>query len=149
MRCVVLSLALLVAGCGSPNGPNDNEVVLNLQAIGTTTGYEQCHDGQNLRDCVPLLAPQHFSGVWEFGFEESTFDRKDRASEPVEFEPTPEMRQIAEKRWETDPRYRAYEVEFVGRRSAVVGQFGHFDTLVVVDRLLSMKEVPLPPASPE
>ena len=153
MRQIALLLFLVPVGCGSPSQPSEDVIVLNLLAIGTQTGMERCAEGQALRDCVPLSAPHRTSGIWVRGFEMNLFQPDRRTDGATDFEPDDEMfaqlvsMQKGRELIQQGPEWGSYRVEFIGRRSTVVGQFGRWnrDTLIVVDRMISMREVEPPP----
>jgi hypothetical protein len=98
---------------------------------------------------------ERMQGLWRNGFEESVFCPApaqkcdyvmtgDRA-EPliwldasISFPAEIKMRQLG----------GLYEIEFLGRRSVKPGRYGHmgmFDQQVIVDRLISVREVEPPP----
>lgn len=142
MRRIVLPLLLVLFGCGPQAEQDENVTLLNLMAIGTQTGLERCAPGQDLRECVDLSEPKRMTGIWVAGFEISRFQAQG-SKEASYFEPTIQM---ARQR-KSGREWRSYAVEFVGRSSMVVGQFGNppdYDSLVVADRMISMKEVSQP-----
>jgi hypothetical protein len=103
--------------------------------------------------CYKMTPPRRMRGLWRYEFEGSQFcpspaTRCDYVSSEKRIQP-----QI----WLSIPfhlpdtgkpaREAVYAIDFIGRRTMVPGHYGHmgvFDEEVVVDRLISMKEVEAP-----
>jgi len=143
MKFAALPLLLLVAGCGSANEPAKNEIRVDLNGLEHVTGMERCEHGQDYPGCVDLFAPEKLSGVWEVGFEESSFEPtspKFGAGEGIWLEVSPAL----EKRYYDGVWSRRFAVAFIGRRS-YEGRYGHKGCcrdLVVMDKLISIRELP-------
>lgn len=99
--------------------------------------------------CYKMTKPQRIQGFWNDDFEGSQFCTipKDcfypHVGTWLEFaDPKMEAREPTEK---------LYQVDFIGRRPLHSGSFGHFGlfpTDVVVDRIISIKQVQAPPPQP-
>lgn len=97
-------------------------------------------------DCYEMTPPQHWSGLWEIGWEWTNF-----CPDPAE-----ECEWMSERgTWLTFAKdaYRGskplddgvYRIDFVGRRTKVAGNFGHqasYDHLMIVDRVISIQKIP-------
>jgi len=106
-------------------------------------------------ECFQMTASQRWSGLWRNDFEGSLFCpapaktcgyvARGRRSEPsiwLDFGRPPSA--------EFSPKQHGglYAVEFIGRRTAIPGHHGHmgvFDAEMIVDQLISMKEIEAPP----
>ena len=95
------------------------------------------------RSCVEFLPPQQMKGVWITEFEGSAFLPATDIGLPkgtrIWLEETAAMNEKARA-----PKRRYFEIEIIGRRASRSGQYGHLggaEQLVVVDRLISMREI--------
>jgi hypothetical protein len=107
--------------------------------------------------CFKFTPPKRMQGLWRNQFEGSDYcedqarpcpDKKMNASHG--FSTWLEMRAPLPGARDTPPG-GLYAIDFVGRRSVGAGKFGHFGMWrneVIVDRLLSIKEVEPPPPQP-
>lgn len=100
-------------------------------------------------ECFEMTRPQRWSGLWRAAFEGSRFceDQPNKSATEcsdksvgsrIWFDPN--------RPYETDGRL--YRVEFIGRRTVRPGNFGHMggsEHEMVVDRMISIKEVEAPP----
>jgi hypothetical protein len=90
--------------------------------------------------CFKMTERRRWSGVWVNEFEDSSF-HSGRTNVPLSdsagwwLEPTKPMPRVDGKAW---------LIEFVGRRTKYAGGYGHmgmFDHEIIVDRVISMKEL--------
>ena len=143
----ILAVAMLAACTGNGHGTNAS----NPEAA--------CQGGGEAANCIDFLPAGRMQGVWILGFERSWF------VPGAEGVPDPNRTDLS-KIWLTfangalpDPGLRramdaqggvaVVAIEFDGRRSRDVGQYGHMggaDTIVIVDRIVSARLIgPLPP----
>ena len=107
--------------------------------------WHQVSDRAMFLKCYPFSGPEHFKGVWAFGFETNIY---------VDGE-SPTTKLIEEKLGDTELVMdrepvgpfpagfaRTFAIEFVGRRSLCEMGFPHH--YIVVDRVISQREVDLP-----
>jgi hypothetical protein len=95
--------------------------------------------------CYHMLLDQHWSGLWEIGWEWTNF-----CPDPAKQCDWEANRGI----WLTFAKgaYRGqrppdgvYRIDFIGRRTKAPGNFGHlgaYDHMMVVDRLISIRKIP-------
>ena len=111
---------------------------------------------QKYEDCFRFSAPQRMQGLWRNQFEGSEFceasgrcpDAKVDA-DPAAFTALGMGSPLAGR--EDTPPGGLYAIDFVGRRSVGAGMFGHMGMAkneVIVDRLISIREVEAPPRQP-
>ena len=95
--------------------------------------------------CFKFQEPRRMRGMWLVGLETSEFI--DEYSPSLAMPRNDAMRAT----WLDYPRSQkrpfdgAYEIDLIGRASAIPGHFGHegmSDQVVIVDRILSIKPVP-------
>jgi hypothetical protein len=97
-------------------------------------------------NCFEMTPTQHWSGLWETGWEWSNFC-PDPAKE-CDWMSKRGTWLIFGKDAYRGPKLTddgVYHIEFVGRRTKVAGNFGHmasYDHLMVVDRLISIQKIP-------
>jgi hypothetical protein len=99
-------------------------------------------------DCFEMLPPQHWSGLWNSGWEWSIFCPESAEVCPV----SGAYRGVALRFAKSAPPPDVpgsdgilFRMEFIGRRTKVPGFFSHmgqYKHLMVVDHLISMKQVP-------
>ena len=115
--------------------------------------YEEVVDGTKviasspIDRCVKMSPEQHWRGVWRNDFEGSRF-----CPEPAT---TCDHKTPGERIWLSgtpgQPQGGLYQMDFMGRRTMYKGPYGHMggsDQELVVDRVISMKEVEAPPPPP-
>lgn len=148
MRGLAILIAATLAACTS-SGSGGNTAASD----GACTGLG------SETNCIDFLPAERMRGVWISGFERSWF------VPGAEGVPDPNRTDLR-KTWLTfaggalpDPTLRramdaqggvaVVAIEFDGRRSRDVGQYGHMggaDTIVIVDRIVSARLIgPLPP----
>lgn len=149
---------LLVGGC-SDEGPPPS-AYLRLQdritvalGWGETTCYVETDRGfegfVGTDKCYRMTEPRRMRGVWIDEFEGSRFVPGARSvAEAERAEPQiwldVETKRIAGLFDPDGPSFdaRAFEVDFVGRRTLVAGQYGHLggsDHTMIMDRLISAR----------
>lgn len=163
-------LFVLAASCGRPADEVDRDVPLNLEqehALGKTpaeayldpndralaskpySGGEVPCEGKTTAQCVKMTRPQRWSGIWKNDLEGSRFC--------LSSDPCAEVRD-REQTWLTfegklppgiEPgRGGAYQIEFFGKRTQYPGMYGHLgmsEHEIVVDRLITIREIEPPP----
>lgn len=110
---------------------------------------------QKYEDCFRFTPPHRMRGLWRNQFEGSEYceGSSGKCPDPKETAETGiwlEMRSPLPGANDTPPG-GLYAIDFVGRRSVGAGMFGHFGMAkneVIVDRLLSIREVEAPPRQP-
>lgn len=95
--------------------------------------------------CVRMTESRHWSGVWRYEFEGSTFCqgaaldcRWKKHGEKVF------LAERVERPGQADLLYGIYRVEFRGRKTMFKGSFGHlglYDQLVQVDDMLTIRKI--------
>jgi hypothetical protein len=126
--------------------PCTKTVKENGYTIGTSLPDDQC---------VKFNLPKRFQGLWRNDFEGSMFCVAPAKQCPY----SPENSEERHFTWlemqfhlpgsEDTPPGGLYAIDFVGRQSEYPGVYGHMgmsDQEVIVDRLISIKEVEPPPA---
>lgn len=109
--------------------------------------------------CIKFDAPQRMRGLWRNEFEGSEFC-VEPAQKCSDIDANKRSRPLVwldfAKPGPDSPRPRQYgglyTVDFIGRRTAyrgAYGQMGGFDEMVLVDRMISMKQIEAPPPRPE
>lgn len=177
MRAIlVTSVAALLAACGEQGPPpalND----MQMQELRTASpgmkeacleefrkkGFESADIPREVDACFEMQPPRRWKGLWRNEFEGSQFcpapaqDCGRRFMSPPSkrgerMEPLVWLSFKAPEPVEADFRRTMpgglYSVDFIGRRTAVKGYYGHMGTSeheVVVDRLISIKEIEPPP----
>lgn len=158
-RAAMVLSTMLLAGCrdyGSPAGAYRNwgdrlAVATGLRAMGLVwpckhKKHDQdigdFYEGTPLDECYKMDQPRRWRGVWRNEFEGSRFcpapAKKCSMSSP------------GEMIWldvSKSPDQTLYEVDFIGRRTAVKGRYGHmggFDHELIVDRMISMRQIEPP-----
>lgn len=142
----ILAVAILAACTGNGQGSN------------ASSSDGACTGAGDAANCIDFLPVERMRGVWISGFERSWF------VPGAEGVPDPNRTDLS-KIWLTfangalpDPALRramdaqrgvaVVAIEFDGRRSRDVGQYGHMggaDTIVIVDRIVSARLIgPLP-----
>lgn len=149
MRCWFIILVMATTACGPgarKSVETDDAAHVNLMFT-PVAGIGNCwrEDGEfvGYANCVDFLPPRRMKGIWVAQFEGSAFVPRTDIGVPEDvyiwLEPTAAM----EKRSRGyKPRY--FEIDFVGRRAKYDSQYGHMGgagQLVLVDRLISMREV--------
>ena len=92
--------------------------------------------------CFEMQPRRRWTGVWNKGWEWTSFCEGSGSGCPIASERGATWLTFADgarPRWE--PKDGLHRVEFVGRRSAAPGNFGHlgqYDHLMVVDQLISI-----------
>lgn len=98
--------------------------------------------------CVHMAPPKRWSGLWRNQFEGSRF-----CPAPVR-ECAPDTPGVGIwLSWDKgpDPSGGLYRVEFIGRRTAYPGRYGHLGVAeheMIVDRMLAISELEAPPPEP-
>jgi hypothetical protein len=108
--------------------------------------------------CYKLTEPQRWQGLWRDDFEGSRFCPAPASRCPYH---TPRDKIWLEYSFgvtDTEPRERKvppgglYEVNLIGRRTAVKGNYGHMggsDHALIVDRMISIRQIEAPPKQVE
>lgn len=97
--------------------------------------------------CVKMMPSQHWRGLWRNDFEGSRFCPEPATACDYQ---TPGER-IWLSRTPGRPEGGLYWLEFVGRRTMYKGPYGHMggsDQELLIDRVISMKELEAPPPPP-
>lgn len=153
VRSFVAALLLIVTGCEQRVPKISNESMQELRA-GLPGITEQCLETisfggleatpDRVDKCFQMLPPQRWKGLWRDDFEGSRFCPAPAEScsyaSPgdavwLTFIDTPGWQQGR-------PRGGLYAIEFIGRRTAQKGSYGHLGMSqheVLVDRLISLK----------
>jgi hypothetical protein len=167
MRCAPIAIIALLSSAAAFAGPDDKlppEAYVRLidQQIARSgagvpgrpfpCSYEEVIDGSAevasspTELCVKMLPQQRWRGLWRNQFEGSRF-----CQEPAK---TCDATTPGEKIWLSQtpghPGGGLYWIELVGRRTMYRGPYGHLgmsDHELIIDRVISMKELeaPLPP----
>jgi len=104
-------------------------------------------------ECFKFDRQRRWKGVWTNDFEGSTFCPAGSKC-PIQFSAVPQLiwLEFAPNLSPKESKLGAtYELEFIGRRSIGKGQFGHMgvsENDIIVDRIISMKELRAPPPHP-
>lgn len=137
-----LSLLASIQACRPANEPERNDL----------SSVVRCMEKQEDRDsyllvtkCEPLGPAKEFLGTWFDGFEEAEFEEgystvpaRLESRGGVELVFSPASRKLVPQA--DEDRASAYQIRFIGRKS-LVAEDRPFTT-VVVDRLISIREVP-------
>jgi hypothetical protein len=167
MRRAFLLLAVLISGCGERTSANAYRDWRDRVAASVGVplfGWGPC--GRALRDdkfepdksifeiCYRLTQPQRWHGSWRNDFEGSRFCpapatqcSHDTPGEKISLQYSFGITDTSPSEWKVPPG-GLYEVEFIGRRTAVKGHYGHMgasDHAMIVDRMISVREVEPPP----
>jgi len=170
VRLAVLLVAALLQGCNYQQAGTYRDVRDQVQAviIVPLLGWGPC--ARAMRDenfqpnkslaeiCYKLTPPRRRHGLWRNNFEGSQF-----CEAPATRCPDASAGELSWLRYSfgvTDTRPRKlkvpygglYEVDFIGRRTAVKGRYGHLggaDHYLIVDRMIWMREVEPPPKQEE
>lgn len=168
-RCA-FSCLLLVSGCG-PSAPapavinsidiasgiNVEELIRNTRGLTSTCVARIREIGieaiEPLDQCFQMTPPRRQRGLWRAEFEGSRFCPAPAQSCVYETPGNEIWLTIGEHLPERRIEYRGqlYEIEFVGRQTAVAGAHGHLggsDHEVIVDELISIREIEPPPPPP-
>ena len=97
-----------------------------------------------LDQCVKMDAPKRWKGLWRDASESSQFCAAPAASCPLTIPAT----QLAVDRVTKKSTGAVYAVDFIGRRTSYQGSYGwlgQYDRVIIVDRMISMKELRPPP----
>jgi hypothetical protein len=98
--------------------------------------------------CFKMTKPERIRGYWSDQFEGSQFCAAPTAA-CFNPEKNSTWLEFADPKMERrEPTGALYAVEFIGRRPLYSGTFGHFGMFqndVIVDRVISMKEIERPP----
>jgi len=96
--------------------------------------------------CYKMTEPERMRGFWNDEFEASQFCT---APEKCFYPNSETWLEFADPKMQRrEPTGTLYAVEFIGRRPLYSGSFGHFGMFtndVIVDRMISMKEIQPPP----
>jgi hypothetical protein len=108
--------------------------------------------GERVEDCVQMTVPRRWTGLWRAAFEGSQFcaDEAERPATQCEYKDGHPNTWFEPGTGYT-PDASLYRVDFIGRRTVRAGHFGHMgmsDHEMIVDRMISMKEVEAPPPLP-
>ena len=154
MKALVLSaLALLVAGCEYHRpGMTSAEIQafaaehpgITAQCLGDIRwGRRNWASGANDPECFETLPAQHWSGLWNHGWEWSDFCPDPAKTCPGLSEGEIVLSGAKRVRSQLWVPWGLYHVEFVGRRTKVPGSFGNqLGHLVVVDRVIAIRQIP-------
>lgn len=164
MRCVAaIAVMLMLAGCdqGKPLSKEEaakaraaeariNEIVAGNPGLKKSCVAKDVH-GQapfmwwaDNPECYDMLPQQHWSGLWEDGWEWSNF-----CADPAkvcDWMDKPGTWLIFAKDSHHGPELDGtYRIEFIGRRTRSPGYFGHqafYDHLIIADRMISIEKIP-------
>jgi hypothetical protein len=165
MRSLVLFAAALVSGCNyepvsAYRDYRDRvEALTGLPLFGSGPCFRAMHDPRieakksMTEICYRLTAPQRWRGLWRDEFEGSRFCPA--PAKQCSFATGGEKIWLGYSFGLTDTRPRTwkvppgglYDVDFIGRRTAVKGHYGTgvFNYEIVVDRMISARELEPPP----
>lgn len=97
-------------------------------------------------ECFRFRKPERFRGLWRNEFEGSRFCPA--PAQQCDYDtPGDDIWLDTERALRKGPDGALYEVEFIGRQTAVKGHYGHMggsDHDLIVDRLVSMKQIEPP-----
>ena len=154
--CVVL-----LAGCNQqkPKFTEEQMEAIHADAPGMTDAcLEKLRWGgveampERSDQCYTFEKPRKWKGVWLNQFEGSTFcPAGSQCSHELADYPQQIWLEFASPRPDKAEVGAVYEVEFIGRRSIGKGNFGHMgvsENDIIVDRIISMKELQPPPPEP-
>jgi hypothetical protein len=159
-RVACYLFAILLAGCHQPKPKLSEEKIRAIRALApgmTNACVEKLRWGgidalpTRSDQCFKFERPKIWKGRWVNEFEGSIFcaagspcpDRRSSYDEQTWLEFSPDN--------PVQDKFKpggVYDIEFVGRRSIGAGMFGHFGVFrndMIVDHLISMKQVVLPP----
>ena len=104
------------------------------------SGWPDSVDG-----CFEMLPAKRWGGVWNTGWEWSNFCQSPARDCPVYGEPGVMTMEFAPGAYNgPDISSGLYAIEFVGRRTAKPGGYGHlgqYSHAIVVDRIVSLKKI--------
>jgi len=110
------------------------------------SGEFGANEWMNNADCFDMLPAQHWSGLWNSGWEWTNFCPAPATACPIAAEHGDVWLIFAKGAYPDAERLEGiYRIEFVGRRTKVPGYFGHlsqYNHLMVVDRVISIAKVP-------
>ena len=139
-----LALGIAVIGLTACNSRSDLSNVDSKSALKCMAEQKSKDDYILITECEPLNAPEHFSGIWTVGFEESAFqedlgsEHPNRArSQMNELVVPGTTAAVAHARDASGPS--AYQISFVGRRSAL--PHAKMPRTIVLDRVISIQLV--------
>ena len=106
--------------------------------------------------CIKFGAPRRMKGLWRDDFEGSRFCQapakecsyQQGVQSQVWFEPQKSL----PLEFQRDHFGGLYQVDFIGRRTSYPGSYGHmgvYDEEVLVDQMISIKELEAPPQRPK
>ena len=111
-----------------------------------------------LHQCYKFDAPQQMRGLWRNDFEGSRLCPAPASAcfygspgDKIWFDYSFGLTDTRPRKWKVQPG-GLYAVDFIGRATKYRGRYGHmgaFDRLVVVDRIIAMREVEAPPKPAE
>ena len=103
------------------------------------TGFPPLDD---MPRCYGMLPAKRWAGLWNSGWEWTNFCPAPARECPIASEHGDVWLEFADKAYDgPDLPDGIYEIEFIGRRTAKAGSFGHlsqYDHAMVVDRVLSI-----------
>ena len=104
-------------------------------------------------DCFAMTEPTRWTGLWRNQFEGSQFCPSPARKCPEDASSDDIWLQFDERlpQSKMEPSGGLYAVDFIGRRTAQKGFFGHFgmsEHEMIVDRVISIREVEPPPPPP-
>ncbi|MGN6818393.1 MAG: hypothetical protein ACTHJR_06940 [Sphingomonas sp.] len=157
-------VGLLLAGCGHSGTPaaayshaGDRWKAVTFGLFGNpctrpSKDLPNAEESVPSRDCYRFDPPARMSGIWINGFESSDF--LPDGSTLSDSRTYPSGISLEEDKWggtllkrREDNFGKAYAITFIGSMSSYSGHFGHLGgsaRLVLVDRLISIREVPKP-----
>ena len=158
-RHLYLLLAAFLGSCsGNADQQSENDVALLRESLPGIK--EECVEifrkkgligvPSDVRTCFPMEKQKRWTGLWRDEFEGSTFCPSPANRCEVSYEDGHLWLHFAKEELKPEwlDRYGSgdlYEIEFVGRRTAVVGAFGHAglsDSEIVVEKLIRLKKIP-------
>jgi hypothetical protein len=171
MRSAILvATAALLGGCNyqpldAYRDVRDKvEAATGLPLLGRGSCFRAIDDdkfgaGKSLTEICYKLTPQRrWHGLWRNDFEGSRFCAapasscsRDTPGDRTWLQYSFGLTDTKPREWKVPPG-GLYEVEFVGRRTAIKGRYGHMggsDYAMIVDRLISIREIEAPPKQEE
>jgi hypothetical protein len=102
-------------------------------------------------ECYKFDSPRRWKGLWLGAFETSSFCPEparscDTPGERIWLEVGPSAH-LPYRRWNGDTSPVLYQVDFVGRKTAYPGWYGHvgrYQQEIIMDRLISIRRLPMP-----
>ena len=159
MRCVFLvGVALLLVGCKDGSRGTEDVTLVNVLIPGTdqqdSMNEVACtekvlagkFDESSNGDCFELTPAQRWTGLWNGGYEWSWFCPAPAGECPITSDQGAKIwLHFTEAAYpKPAPSDGLYRIEFIGRRTAAPGSFGHldqYDHLVFVERLISIRKI--------